>query len=111
MRPLSKLEGVSGLHGGNAQEMQQFLGMVQPPEMVQLVDRLSAQLGGDPENMDMAAVDEFVHNNITLEDVQKLLGQSVSSEDFNSAVNREVSQEQMQQMLQLLNQQGGGTGR
>lgn len=105
---LSNLGDVSGLHGGNAQEMQQFLGMVQTPEMVQLVDRLSAQfalqVGANPDNADLAKVDEFVRNSITLEDVQKLLGQTVASEDFQKALSREVSAEEMQNMLQMLQQ-------
>lgn len=98
---LDSLRGVSGLEGGNSQDMQAFLNMVQTPGMVEVVKKLNAQLATSGE-ADLGDIDKFVRENITPEDVEKLLGYKVKGDDLQKALNNQTSPEDMQTMLDLM---------
>lgn len=102
---LDGLKGMDGLHGGNTQDMQLFLSQVQTPQMVEVVDRLSKQITAGSGEIDLNAIDQLVRSALTKEDMEKLLGHPVTDEEFRKAVDARASQEQMQEMLQLLLQQ------
>lgn len=104
---LDSLRGVSGLHGGDSQDMNQFLNMVQTPGMVEVVNRLNAQLAGGEANLD--DIDKFVRENLTAEDVEKLLGYKITDEDLQKALSAPAKPDDMQNMLQQLMQSPAGT--
>lgn len=100
-KTLDSLRGVSGLEGGNSQDMQAFLNMVQTPGMVEVVKKLNTQLSASGD-VELGDIDKFVRENITAEDVEKLLGYKVKGDDLNKALNNQTSPEDMQTMLDLM---------
>lgn len=101
---LSKLGGLSGVQGGTAEDMDEFLKMVKTPEMTRLTKELSAKLAsqGDVEAMSQEDVADFVRQNLTREDVEKLLGQKISEEDFQKAVAGALNKQEADTMLNAL---------
>ena len=100
---LKKLQGMPGLEGANAAEMNQFVNMLQSPEMARVASRLSAQLAaqGNTGDMNMDSIAAFVRQNLTKEDIEAIMGQSISSSDYQQAVTG-GDPEAMKQMLERL---------
>ena len=105
---LNNLQGMEGMHGGTSQDMSVVLGVMQSPEMLNLVSKLSAQMTAQNGQMDPNAVNDFVRQNLSLEDIQKILGPGVSQQDLDKALASEVKPEEIQEMLRLMT--GGKPG-
>lgn len=101
---LERLKGQPGLYGAGAAEMTVFMSMVQTPELAEIVDRLHRQLleHGDPENMDLQAISAFVQQNLTREDAERILGQSVSSAEYRDAVRKGGESQNLDQLVKML---------
>lgn len=102
---LDRLQGSSGLYGATPTEMNQFLGMVQTPEMTKIVERMHQQMvaqGLNVDTMDLQDVSAFVQQNLTRQDAEALLGQSVSPRDFQQGVQAGGDPDNLNSLLQML---------
>lgn len=101
---LKNLQGLEGIYGGNAEDMDKFLKMVQTPEMTKLVEQLNSRMAaqGITGEADQATIDAFVRENITKEDVEKLLGQKIRDEDFRRAMSSELKEGDVEKMRERM---------
>lgn len=99
---LGNLQDLSGLHGGNAEDMNKFLSMVESPGMVEVMKKLNAQMGSG--DLKLEDVDAFVRENLTAEDVEKILGYKVNQEDLDKALSKQTDPEELNNMLRLIMQ-------
>lgn len=101
---LKRLKGNPGLYGASGQEMSQFIDMIDSAELASLVASLSAELQaqGDVENLDMEKVSAFVAQRLTKGDAERLLGQSVSEDQFQRAVGMGRQSENIDQLVEML---------
>lgn len=101
---LDSLKGQPGLYGASGDEMTEFLGMVQTPELAAIVTRMNQQLQarGNTENMTLEEVSAFVAQNLTHADVEKLLGQSVTQEEYRQGVKDGTNPDNLQALVQML---------
>ena len=93
------------LYGANAAEMNQFAGMVNTEELAKVAARLSEQLqaqGVDPNNVDMNTAGALVAQLLTQQDVEKILGYSITSDEFHRGVKTGSDPDNLNSMVQML---------
>lgn len=103
-KTLESLRGLEGISGGNSRDMDQVLNMVQTPEMSNLVNRLNQQLAAESGDgtIDPASVEAFVRQNLTKEDVEKVMGRKISDDDFNRVKTTPINPDEVKRMRERL---------
>ena len=104
---LDKLRGTPGLYGASGSEMNQFIDMVDTPELSRVVARINQQLleqGYSESNPpDMATVSALVRQSLTRQDAEAILGTSVSQQDFQQGLQAGGQEQNLDQLIQMLN--------
>lgn len=100
------MKNVLGPHAESSADLNAFMSQIQTPGMQEVVAKLAANMAVGPDGeIDMSAVNDYVRQNLTLEDAQKILGEDVDPEAFNKAMTKEVKPEDLEKMMILM--QGG----